>query len=1706
MKKNYLFTADFSKSIYIQLITTFIFCLCNFLVNAQTFTANSIADWDVFPVGNLIISEEQDADALNGSAIKFTTAVSTQDWFNSLAQTFQNNTPATVNGDSYTISFKHRADADRQIRVQIHGRPTDTYGSADNTYYDQFVSVQQGYQEFIFTFTSTDTQPGNVQVQLYAGGDDSVLYVDDFSIQVSAPMQNEAYTTINDWDVFPVGNLTVSEEQDSDALNGSAIKFTTAISTQDWFNSLAQTFQNNTPATNNGDSYTVSFKHRADADRQLRVQIHGRPTDTFGSDDNTYYDQFVQIQQGYQEFSFTFISSDVVPGSVHVQLFGGGNDSAFYIDDFDVENTGPGFVDGEEPFEDITKWNSYPEEVLREEIISDAEALNGEAFRISPLTSIADLQWFDTGFQILQDAAVREESGKSYKVSFRYRSEANRQFRLSLLSRPLNTFGSDDTPYFGDFLQASTEYQDFNITFTSGVTANSAIYIGFLIGGDDNALLIDNIQIEEFIPAREPTTLYVRQDGSDTNVGTSNTPAGAWKTIAYALSQLVPGDVLLLNDGLYQENSLVLKDINGTAETKTIVRSINKWGAKIEGTTQFETIFSIENSSFIEIDGIEVFNNNNVEFEDWNAGVQSFGSDHVTIKNVYAHDCGCNGISGREGDYFTFENNIVRDNAKTNPFNCSGISVYQPINRDNEPGFHIIIRNNVAFENECRLPFTPLGFDVPTDGNGIILDDFNQTQSEGVPAFTGASLVENNLTFNNGGAGIKIFEVSNATVRNNTAWHNNYVLQEFSSGIGEIGLQAITGPMTVSNNLVVQTFQQSGSGLFLQTAEGGSASFTNNIVVGSNSFEGNAPALQNNIVVSGNQQSFPKFANATKDVLFTGIEDFRSYFALREGSPALDAANDDLAADNDLGGITRPIGSAADVGAFEGVEEGTGPLPQDAFLVAKISNTVTAIRIDGIRDGAYLGSNNPLTKKLSTDTIADETDLSANFTALYDENFLYVLVNVQDSNLQNGEEFTDHGDSIELYLDGDNSRDTTLGTNDFIYRIGYNDDSGLTELIRNDIEGAEAKISDTDGGYGTEFKIPWSKLSIIPSDSLRIGLDVHIIDGDLDQKKKLVWQDVFEDFTTIPSRFGEALLLNLPPPPGLKKVTDSILVDGTQGEPLWSDVVPIELTNNFKDTAFENSNLSANWKSVWDNENLYFFVSVNDDDLRNDSDQWFEDDGIEIYIDADNSKNTTYGSNDYQITIGWDNNDLVEDTKNNLGTGSVAKVIDTDSGYDVEVAIPWTAIGLTPADGNFIGLDVHVNDDDQGGSRSGKIAWFATSDESFRNPSIFGNVFLDADAGVPPNTTGGVFGEIGNSDATHDWSKVDYSNVYKNPIVVMGPISSVGNQPATVAVRNIGGTKFQWRVDEWNYLDGVHLREKASYIVVESGEHELEDGTKFIAGTTIATTDWKTVTFPVAFVEIPVIMPQLTNLKAKQALDVRVRNVSNEGFEVKVQGEERIRWRKVKERIGYIAILQSHGENFEVGQFEVSTTANTVSDQNFRLQFAKNYSNAQRVFLGHDQTTNGSDPGTIRYRNGSLNANSATLFFQEEQSKDIETKHVSERFGYAVFDIPGNLFGQTKISDDSTEDEGPNENEESDTFQITLFPNPASNSITITLSNGDLVENAEVTIFTIFGFEAMKKIQERLGDTIDVSSLTRGLYIVEIEYEGNALRKLMLKK
>ena len=202
--------------------------------------------------------------------------------------------------------------------------------------------------------------------------------------------------------------------------------------------------------------------------------------------------------------------------------------------------------------------------------------------------------------------------------------------------------------------------------------------------------------------------------------------------------------------------------------------------------------------------------------------------------------------------------------------------------------------------------------------------------------------------------------------------------------------------------------------------------------------------------------------------------------------------------------------------------------------------------------------------------------------------------------------------------------------------------------------------------------------------------------------------------TPTPPSSGAATLFYTEQPP---------TVDG-QLDSLWASAVPYTIGKSILGKMPTQTDLSASFKALYDQDTFYLFVDIPDDLLVQDSvSQWWEDDAVEIYLDGNLSRGQTYdGVDDYLLILRWN------DATVYVGADSVPAPADlewayrqTDSGWAVEIAFPWSALGITAQPGIQFGYDVHVSDDDDGGdAREHKLAWHADRDDAWYNPSLLG--------------------------------------------------------------------------------------------------------------------------------------------------------------------------------------------------------------------------------------------------------------------------------------------------------------------------------------------------------------------------------------------------
>lgn len=250
--------------------------------------------------------------------------------------------------------------------------------------------------------------------------------------------------------------------------------------------------------------------------------------------------------------------------------------------------------------------------------------------------------------------------------------------------------------------------------------------------------------------------------------------------------------------------------------------------------------------------------------------------------------------------------------------------------------------------------------------------------------------------------------------------------------------------------------------------------------------------------------------------------------------------------------------------------------------------------------------------------------------------------------------------------------------------------------------------------------------------------------------------------------------------------------------------------------------------------------------------------------------------------------------------------------------------------------------------------------------------------------------EWGYVSADNNWERVQLANAYVNPVVVAGPPTYNGYQPAVVELADVTSTSFSVRVREWDYLDGSHHTERIGYLVVEQGVHTLPDGRVLQAGYAEASTDaWTWVQFPQQFNTTPVVIASVVG-PTDYAVTVRIKDVSSRGFRVLLQPQQSLmEAAHVSARVAWAAVERGSSATLEAR--EVQTPAGDKPQ--LTINFTRTYHEAP-VVLASINSFAGWDPASLRIL--AVDARSLTLMLEEEASYDSEMYHRGEQVAIVV--------------------------------------------------------------------------------------------------------------
>ncbi len=377
------------------------------------------------------------------------------------------------------------------------------------------------------------------------------------------------------------------------------------------------------------------------------------------------------------------------------------------------------------------------------------------------------------------------------------------------------------------------------------------------------------------------------------------------------------------------------------------------------------------------------------------------------------------------------------------------------------------------------------------------------------------------------------------------------------------------------------------------------------------------------------------------------------------------------------------------------------PAPETQTATA---HQTESFKFDGVLDESVWANLTPISKDIDTTTPATN---KAAFGVSYDNENMYIALKSDDLT---GTKENLKMDYMTFYVSPTNSRGDNLAKNDFQIQVNNSDADPTVKIIESgwkdggqnntiDTSKVEIKYNYTDktstanAGYTMEIKVPLSVATIVPVDGGKIGFDLMAFSkGGND----LVWAGDNNDWKS-PKNYGEITFKASNKSLSVdKSVPGAINLDGDLTEDIWQ--TRQKLT---KIISGEKATLDADFGVTWDNSNMYIGLKVLGADAAKTS---FDKDSISFYLSPKNYKGNPYSKDDFQVQI-FDKGARVIPGAAGVGKNDTLKVSDINvkykaiaNGYTMEIAMPWSVVGLIPQNIYQMGFDLMAFDGNDKGS------------------------------------------------------------------------------------------------------------------------------------------------------------------------------------------------------------------------------------------------------------------------------------------------------------------------------------------------------------------------------------------------------------------------
>jgi hypothetical protein len=400
------------------------------------------------------------------------------------------------------------------------------------------------------------------------------------------------------------------------------------------------------------------------------------------------------------------------------------------------------------------------------------------------------------------------------------------------------------------------------------------------------------------LPSRaHAETYYVDRDhaaASDANPGTESEP---WATISHAVGTVFGGDEVIVKAGVYTE-MFNISGLSGTDQSPTIIRTHDGDAVVIQGHADLNQGVTggrlrIQDSHYLTFRGFAVRHMNQGIFVE-------AGASYVTIEDCEVYDVGQEAIHVRENcDHVTIDGCTIHDTRRWQ-YNGEGVYIGTGSAGPEDNSSFITVRNSTLYNIFDEAIELKAGtHDCLVEGNTIYDAGENLDANVGI------------IEVNQHAIGVQFWgEHPDHVIRGNIIHH----------GTGGSAIRAGTG-CAVYNNVI---YDIPNYGILVNNASADSYTrliFHNTIdLVSSHAVQvqdGDAD-IRNNI-----GPDTPDNLAASAE-LFVSTVDGQEDYHLVPGAAAIDVGVD-LTAEvpTDLDGVSRPVGVAPDLGAYE-YHEGAG--------------------------------------------------------------------------------------------------------------------------------------------------------------------------------------------------------------------------------------------------------------------------------------------------------------------------------------------------------------------------------------------------------------------------------------------------------------------------------------------------------------------------------------------------------------------------------------------------------------------------------------------------------------------------------------------------------------------------------------------------------------------------------------------------------------